>query len=139
MEPLPPALGDPTLIRQVLVNLIGNAFKYSRERDPALITIAPIAGSDPHENVYVVRDNGAGFDMKHAARLFQVFERLHDAHQFEGTGIGLATSKRIVERHGGRMWAEGSVGAGAAFYFTLPCHCTDGVTRPSRKGTARSG
>ncbi|HVS54556.1 MAG TPA: ATP-binding protein [Opitutaceae bacterium] len=116
---LSPCFGDPTLIRQVLVNLVSNAFKYSRERDPALISISEELIDGTGRRAYVVRDNGAGFDMQHAGRLFQVFERLHDARQFEGTGIGLATSKRIVERHGGRIWAEATPGKGAAFFFTL--------------------
>lgn len=117
-----PCVGDATLLRQVLVNVIGNAIKYTRERDPAIITFTEEPANGSGEKAYVVRDNGAGFEMKHATRLFQVFERLHEAKRFEGTGIGLATSRRIIERHGGRIWAEAAPEKGAVFYFTLPRH-----------------
>jgi light-regulated signal transduction histidine kinase (bacteriophytochrome) len=117
---LHPCVGDPTLIRQVLVNLVSNALKYTREREVAVITISEHPSNDATHQTYLVRDNGAGFEMEHATRLFQVFERLHDQRRFEGTGIGLATTKRIIERHGGRIWAESSPEHGATFYFTLP-------------------
>ncbi len=118
MGALPAARGDPLLVRQVLTNLLGNAVKFTRGRSPALITLrGAVEGA---EAVYAVRDDGVGFDMRHAAKLFGVFQRLHGAQEFEGTGIGLAIVKRIVTRHGGRVWAEGAVGEGATFHFTLP-------------------
>jgi len=110
------AYGDPMLLRQVWLNLIGNAIKYSRGRDPALIEI----GSDPATGEYFVRDNGAGFEMKYAERLFGVFERLHSESEFEGTGIGLAIVQRIVNRHGGMVRGDGRPDHGATFRFTLP-------------------
>lgn len=118
LEPLPPARGDPLLVRQVLTNLLGNAVKFTRGRAPALISIrGAVEGA---ECAYTVTDNGVGFDMRHAEKLFGVFQRLHGPHEFEGTGIGLAIVKRIVARHGGRVRAEGKVGEGASFHFTLP-------------------
>jgi len=110
--------GDPSLIEQVLVNLISNAFKFTRKRETALIEI----GAERREGdlVYFVRDNGAGFDMKYADKLFGVFQRLHSNTQFEGTGVGLSIVQRIVERHGGRIWGESAVDRGATFFFTLP-------------------
>jgi PAS domain S-box-containing protein len=110
------ARGDPHLIRLVLRNLLGNAWKFTGRRDPAVIQVAA-AGADGR--VFVVRDNGAGFDMRYAAKLFDPFQRLHASSDFEGTGIGLAIVHRIVQRHGGRIWAEGEVDAGASFFFTL--------------------
>lgn len=116
---LPEAVCDPAMIKQVFANLIGNALKFSRGRDPALIEIGAAPGS-PEEAVLFVRDNGAGFDMRFVDKLFGVFQRLHRMEDFEGTGIGLANVRRIVVKHGGRTWAEGEVGKGAVFYFTLP-------------------
>jgi signal transduction histidine kinase len=111
------ARGDPTLLRMVLENLLGNAWKYSGKCDVARIGFEMTV----HEGreVYVVRDNGAGFDMRFADRLFGVFQRLHSANDFQGTGVGLASVRRIVRRHGGEVWAESEVGKGARFYFTL--------------------
>lgn len=118
LDELPSARGDPATIHQVLVNLLGNAIKYSGSRAEAVIEVSGALSGD--ENVYCVKDNGVGFDMSAADRLFGVFQRLHSADEFEGTGIGLAIVKRIVERHQGRVWAEGKVGEGAAVHFALP-------------------
>jgi hypothetical protein len=111
-------VGDPHLLRALLENLLGNAWKFTKGRSPGLIEVGIVRGEDPP--VYLVRDNGAGFDMTYASKLFAPFQRLHSASDFAGTGIGLATVKRIVDRHGGRVWAEGSVGLGATVHFTLP-------------------
>ena len=117
---LPPAHGDPALLRVVFVNLLANALKYSRPRNPAVIEIGVTQQPDEPTPVFFVRDNGVGFDLQNADKLFGLFKRLHHAHEFEGTGVGLATVRRIVERHGGRIWAEAAPDAGATFYFTLP-------------------
>jgi light-regulated signal transduction histidine kinase (bacteriophytochrome) len=116
--PLPSTRGDSNLLRQVLVNLIGNAVKYTLPREVARIEIG--GRSEPTESLYFVRDNGVGFKMEHAKKLFGVFQRLHSSSEFEGTGVGLALVRRVVERHGGRVWAEAAEGAGATFYFALP-------------------
>ncbi|HEY2385280.1 MAG TPA: ATP-binding protein [Terriglobia bacterium] len=118
LDPLPLAYGDKRLITQVFQNLLSNAVKFTRKTDRANIEVGAYqAGA---ENVYYVRDNGVGFDMDHAQKLFGTFQRLHGADEFEGTGIGLATVQRIIARHGGRVWAEAKPNAGATFFFSLP-------------------
>jgi len=118
VDPLQPTRGDRTLLRQVLANLIGNAFKFSRGRPHPQIEIG--ARREGQAVVYFVRDNGVGFDMRYADKLFGVFQRLHRADEFEGTGVGLALAQRIIQRHGGRIWADGKVDGGATFFFPLP-------------------
>lgn len=118
IAPLPPAAGDGTLLRQVWQNLIANALKFSSKREQPEIRID--AEATDGEITYRIADNGAGFDMAHAGRLFDVFQRMHDEREFPGTGAGLAIVKRIVARHGGRVWAEAEPDRGATFYFTLP-------------------
>jgi light-regulated signal transduction histidine kinase (bacteriophytochrome) len=115
---LPETLGDENLINQVWVNLISNALKYSRKKDKAVIDIGGETVNG--EAIFHIKDNGAGFDMKYADKLFGVFQRLHKARDFEGIGIGLANVNRIVRRHGGRCWAESEVGNGATFLFSVP-------------------
>ncbi len=118
LKPLPPANGDATLIRQVWCNLLSNAFKFTQYRQKREVEVGSYQFSG--DAVYCVGDNGVGFDMQYADRLFKAFHRLHAGEEFEGTGVGLAIVRRIIQRHNGRVWAEGSEENGARFYFTLP-------------------
>jgi len=117
IDPLPPANGDLRMIRQVAVNLISNAVKFSRTRHTPEVEVGSFTGADG-KPVYYVQDNGVGFDARQVQKLFKVFQRLHSADQFEGTGVGLAIVERIITRHGGRVWAEGKPGRGATFFFS---------------------
>lgn len=122
---MPVALGDRVLLGQVWTNLLSNALKFTSKQSHPRIEIGAI--SDDMEHIFFVRDNGAGFDPKYKDKLFGVFQRLHDATEFPGTGVGLALVQRIVHRHGGRVWADGNPGEGATFYFTVPREGCDGV------------
>ena len=114
---------DRTRVKQALINLLSNAIKYTRPRDEAVIEVGVKEEKDGR--VFYVRDNGVGFDMRFADKIFGVFQRLHRAEEYEGTGVGLAIVQRVIHRHGGRIWAESAVDRGATFYFTL-----DGETKP---------
>jgi len=118
VDDLPDVIGDPFLLRQVFANLLSNAFKFSRKKEQPRVVVS--YRRQGKENIYFVRDNGAGFDMRHADNLFRVFHRLHHVAEFEGTGVGLSLAQRIIERHGGRIWTEAAVDQGATFYFSLP-------------------
>jgi len=115
---LPPALGDQSLLHQVMMNLLANAVKFTKSRQAAVIEVG--GRIEDQENIYYVKDNGAGFDERYIGNLFRPFQRLHRSDEFEGTGVGLALVKGIIQRHGGRVWAEGKVDEGATFYFSLP-------------------
>jgi light-regulated signal transduction histidine kinase (bacteriophytochrome) len=115
---LPDCIGDPALLKQVFKNLLSNAFKFTRGLEQPFIEVdCRVQQAEP---IYFVRDNGAGFDMQYASNLFGICQRFHPSSEFEGTGIGLCTVQRIIQRHGGRIWAEAQVDKGATFYFTLP-------------------
>lgn len=118
IETLDPCVGDPALLKQVWVNLISNALKYSKNKNPAIITIGMLSNPDK-EPVYYIKDNGVGFDMTYVGKLFGVFQRLHTEEEFEGTGVGLAIVQRIIQKHGGKIWAESKVNEGATFYFSI--------------------
>jgi light-regulated signal transduction histidine kinase (bacteriophytochrome) len=120
LRPLPPARGDAALMRQVWINLLSNALKFSaKARNPRI----EVGGEREAEtNVYFVRDNGVGFDMKYAEKLFGVFQRLHRSEDYPGTGVGLAIVQRLVRKHGGKVWAQGALGEGATFFFSLPAN-----------------
>jgi PAS domain S-box-containing protein len=118
IKTLPPARGDQSMIRQVFVNLLSNAIKFTRSKEAGVIEIGCMAKEN--QDIYYVKDNGVGFDMQYAGKLFGVFQRHHTEDEFEGTGVGLAIVQRIIHRHGGRVWAEGKVNEGAIFNFSLP-------------------
>lgn len=120
LNSLPPIYGDPRLMRQVFTNLLSNAIKSTRDKDPAIIEVGCRVNGD--EDIHSVTDNGIGFDMEYSDKLFMPFQRLHYPEEFPGTGLGLSIVQHIIERHGGRVWAESKVGLGATFYFALPRH-----------------
>jgi light-regulated signal transduction histidine kinase (bacteriophytochrome) len=114
------AVADPALLKQVLVNLLGNAIKFTRDKNPALVEVGCRREAETGDaNIYYVKDNGAGFDMRYSDKLFGMFERLHRTEEYEGTGVGLSIAQRVINRHGGRVWADSRPGEGATFYFTL--------------------
>jgi light-regulated signal transduction histidine kinase (bacteriophytochrome) len=134
IDSLPVVECDPGLMKQVLVNLLSNAVKFTRTRAQAVIEVG--AQRENGERVIFVRDNGVGFDMKYAGKLFGVFQRLHRPQDFEGTGVGLATVQRIIQKHGGRIWADAKQDKGAVFYFTLQ---TEELAASPVSGATRNG
>jgi light-regulated signal transduction histidine kinase (bacteriophytochrome) len=119
IKPEMAVVADPVLLRSALENLIGNAWKFTSKRQSARIEIGSLQPNEDDGDIYFVRDNGAGFDMQFASKLFGAFQRMHADTEFDGTGIGLATVHRIITKHGGRIWAEGKSEEGATFFFTL--------------------
>ncbi len=117
MDDVPQAYADSTSMKQVWQNLISNAIKYSQQKEKPVISIGSY--SEDNKTVYYIKDNGAGFDMEYAGKLFGVFHRLHSDAEFEGTGVGLAIVKRIIDKHGGKIWADSKLNEGASFYFSL--------------------
>jgi light-regulated signal transduction histidine kinase (bacteriophytochrome) len=120
IEDLPDCLADSSLIRQVWINLLSNALKYTSPIEHTRIYIGSRRGDHPGQVTYFIQDNGVGFDMQFAGKLFGVFQRLHPSEDFEGTGVGLAIVQRVIDRHDGRVWADAEVDHGATFFFTLP-------------------
>jgi signal transduction histidine kinase len=118
VKPTPQVSADKTMIRQVILNLLSNAIKYSRVKAQTDVKFG--GWSEQGRVIFYVQDNGVGFPMESMSRLFEVFERLHPSEEFEGTGIGLATVKRIIQRHGGEVWAQSTVNKGSTFYFSIP-------------------
>ncbi len=132
VERLPDCIGDPSLLQQVFVNLLSNAIKFTARQEKASIVVG--SKTEAGDTIYFVKDNGVGFDMRNAEKLFGAFQRLHSAKQFAGTGVGLSIVQRIVHRHGGRIWAESAVNQGTTFYFTLPLSKTGDGKWASQKG-----
>jgi light-regulated signal transduction histidine kinase (bacteriophytochrome) len=119
IAPLPEVDGERTMLSLVLLNLVSNALKFTQTCDVAKIEIGTTSGT-PNETICYVKDNGVGFDMQYENQLFGLFQRLHSQNEFEGSGVGLANVQRIIQRHGGRVWATGKLNEGATFYFALP-------------------
>ena len=117
VEDIPQAKGDRSMITQVIINLVSNALKYTKPKEKTIIHVDYEKKND--ENIYSIKDNGVGFDERHKSKLFEVFQRLHNDRDFTGTGIGLAIVKRVISKHGGKVWGESVLNKGAAFYFTL--------------------
>jgi light-regulated signal transduction histidine kinase (bacteriophytochrome) len=135
IHPMPSIVrGDRGLLHHVWLNLLSNAIKYTKPSQAARIEVGAHQQGD--QTCYYVKDNGVGFDMRFVDQLFKVFQRLHSRQDFEGTGVGLALVRRIIERHGGLVWAEGTVNEGATFYFTLPGGDT---SKTNEKGEAKNG
>ena len=115
---LPPGMGDRGLLREVVANILSNAVKFAGSREEVIVEVGGYRKGN--ETVYTIKDNGVGFDMAYYDKMFGMFQRLHNPDEYDGTGVGLAIAHRIINRHGGRIWAEGKVGKGATFYFSLP-------------------